>query len=53
MSPVTIPFSGMLMRDNIEDVFVYPLGKRGDFVTKSSLNFKTNVHFVEIVSIDA
>ena len=52
VSPITIPFSGTLMRDNIEDVFV-KRGKKGDFVTKSSINFKTNVHYVEIVSIDA
>ena len=52
MSPVTIPFSGTLMTDNIEDVFV-TRGKKGDFVTKSSLNFKTNVQYVKIVSIDA
>ena len=52
MSPVTIPFSGTLMRDNIEGVFV-TRGKKGDFVTKLSLNFKANVQCVEIVSIDA
>ena len=40
------------MRDNIEDVHV-TRDKKGDFVTKSSLNFKTNVQYVEIVSIDA
>ena len=47
-----MPFSGTLMRDNIEDVFV-TRGKKGDFVIKSSLNFKTNVQCVQIVSIDA
>ena len=52
VSPVTIPFSGTLMRDNIEGVFV-TRGKKGDFVTKLSLNFKGNVQCVEIVSIDA
>ena len=40
------------MRDNIEDIFVIR-GKKGDFVTKTSLNFKTNVQRVEIVSINA
>ena len=40
------------MRDNIEDVFV-TRGKKGDFVTKSSLNLKTNVQYTDIVSIDA
>ena len=52
MSPVTIPLSSTLMRDNIEDVFV-TRGKKGDFVIKSSLNFTTNVHSVVIVSINA
>ena len=42
----------MPMRDNIEDVFV-TRGIKGDFVTKSSLNFKTNVQYVGIVSTDA
>ena len=46
VSPPTIPFSGMLMRDNIEDVFVTRV-KKGDFVTKSSLNCKTNIQYVE------
>ena len=48
MSHVTIPFSGTL----IEDVFVTRV-KKGDFDTKLSLNFKTNVQYVEIISIDA
>ena len=52
VSPVTILFSGTPMRDNIEDLYV-TRSKRGDFVTKSSLNFTTNVQYVEIVSIDA
>ena len=52
VSPVTIPFSGTLVRDNIDDVYVTK-GKKGDFVTKSSLNFKANVQYVEIVPIDA
>ena len=52
MSPLTIHGSSMLMRDNIEDAFV-TRGKKSDFVTKSFQNFKTNVQYVEIVSIDA
>ena len=41
----------MLMTDNIEDVFVIR-GKIVDFVTKLSLNFRTNIQYVEIVSIE-
>ena len=46
-----IPFSVTLMRDNIKDIFV-TRGKTGDFVTKLSLNFRTNIQYVEIVSIE-
>ena len=52
MSPIAIPFSGKQMRDNIVDVFV-TRGKKGGFVTKSSLNFKTSVQYAESVTIDA
>ena len=52
VSPLTIQGSGTPMRDNIEDTFV-TRGKKSDFVTKSSLKFKSYAQYVEIVSIHA
>ena len=45
-------FRNTPMIDNIEDVLV-TRGKKRNFVTISSLQFKTYTQYVEIVSFDA